>query len=115
MALQPIDLQNMYAQMSNVAQNVALAQDSPRMAEAMNAQQNIRRNMEKAQTVQKTSNENGKASLVKDEGGGTGTGYAMTGGRKGGGGEDNKEEQKSEVVTSPYLGRHVNIVIGGRG
>lgn len=112
MALQPIDLQNMYAQMSNVAQNVALAQDAPRMAEAMNAQQNIRRDMERAQTVQKASNENGKASLVKDEGGGTGASMMMGGKHKRKDDESIEEKRASEVVTSPYLGQRINIVVG---
>lgn len=112
MALQPIDLQNMYAQMSNVAQNVAFAQDAPRMAEAMNAQQNVRREGEKAKSVQKTSNDNGKAGLVKDEGGGTSGGEVMSGERKGNEGEGGGDKQASEVVTAPYLGQHINIVIG---
>lgn len=112
MALQPIDLQNMYAQMSNVAQNVAMAQDAPRMAEAMNARENIRRSMEKAQTVQKTSNENGKASLVKDEGGGSSGQPSSSGGHKGASDEDVPKKIESEIVTAPYLGQRVNIVIG---
>lgn len=112
MALQPIDLQNMYAQMSNVAQNVAMAQDAPRMAEAMNARENIRRSMEKAQTVQKTSNESGKASLVKDEGGGTGGGGVAGGKRKDASAQEAAKPPESEIVTPAYLGQRVNIVIG---
>ena len=46
MAIQPIDLQTMYSQMANIAQNAAQAQDGGRLTEAMQQQNIVRQNLE---------------------------------------------------------------------
>ena len=56
MGIQPIDLQTMYTQLSNVSKSMSGAQQA-QLTEAMQQQGNIQRSMENAAKVQQTSNE----------------------------------------------------------
>lgn len=111
MAVQPIDLQTMYSQMANVAQNVAQAQDGPRLAEAMVAQNVAQKDMRKAEAVGKASNENAASARIKNngaaKGGGGGGKKSSRQGEKSGDGED-AEAQPGAL--EPYVGHRVNIV-----
>ena len=67
MGIQPIDLQTMYTQLSNVSKTMAGAQQA-QLTEAMQQQGNIQRNMENAAKVQQTSNEKADTNSVNQNG-----------------------------------------------
>ena len=67
MGIQPIDLQTMYTQLSNVSKSMAGAQQA-QLTEAMQQQGNIQRNMENAAKVQQTSNEKADTNSVNQNG-----------------------------------------------
>ena len=67
MGIQPIDLQTMYTQLSNVSKTMAGAQQA-QLTEAMQQQGNIQRNMENAARVQQTSNEKADTNSVNQNG-----------------------------------------------
>ncbi len=75
MGIQPIDLQNMYSQMSNVAKTVAGQQQAAQVSEQVQHQNQIQRNIEQAQRVQQTSNDKANTNSVNQDGrqGGSGT------------------------------------------
>lgn len=55
MGVQPIDLQNMYSQLSNVAKTVAGQQQAAQLSESMQQQNQIEKNMIEAQKIQQTN------------------------------------------------------------
>ena len=63
MGIQPIDLQTMYTQLSNVSKTMAGAQQA-QLTEAMQQQGNIQRSMENAAKVQQTSNEKADTNSI---------------------------------------------------
>ena len=67
MGIQPIDLQTMYTQLSNVSKTMAGAQQA-QLTEAMQQQGNIHRNMENSAKVQQTSNEKADTNSVNQNG-----------------------------------------------
>ena len=67
MGIQPIDLQTMYTQLSNVSKTMAGSQQA-QLTEAMQQQSNIQRNMENAAKVQQTSNEKSNTNSVNQNG-----------------------------------------------
>ena len=76
MGIAPIDLQNMYSQMSNVAKTVAGQQQSAQVSEQIQHQNQIQKNIEQSQRVQQTSNDKANTNNVNADGhsgGGSGT------------------------------------------
>lgn len=77
MGIQPIDLQNMYSQMSNVAKTVAGQQQSAQVSEQIQHQNQIQKNIEQSQRVQQASNDKANTNTVNADGrsggGGSGT------------------------------------------
>ena len=67
MGIQPIDLQTMYTQLSNVSKSMAGSQQA-QLTEAMQQQGNIQRNLENAAKVQQTSNEKSDTNSVNQNG-----------------------------------------------
>ena len=67
MGIQPIDLQTMYTQLSNVSKSMSGAQQA-QLTEAMQQQSNIQRSMENAAKVQQTSNEKANSNSVNQNG-----------------------------------------------
>lgn len=72
MGIQPIDLQTMYQQLSNVSKTLSGAQQA-QLTEAMQQQNNIQKNLEMASRVQNTSNEKSTANNVNQNGSNAGT------------------------------------------
>lgn len=108
MAIQPIDLQTMYSQMSNVAQRVSHEQNGAQLSQSINQQSVINQNAEKAKSVQSLSNEESKAALVKDEG--HGNGYSGASSKKQQSDEETSEEQKKDnEYRGDHMGQHINI------
>ncbi|MCR4899293.1 MAG: hypothetical protein K5907_00570 [Treponema sp.] len=75
MGIQPIDLQNMYSQMSNVAKTVAGQQQAATVAEQVQKQDQTQKNIEQLQRVQQTNNDKANTNNVNADGhhGGSGT------------------------------------------
>ena len=67
MGIQPIDLQTMYSQLSNVSKTMSGSQQA-QLTEAMQQQNNIQKNMEKVASVQKASNEKSNAAQINQNG-----------------------------------------------
>lgn len=114
MGIQPIDLQTMYSQASNVAKSLSGTQQA-QLAESMQQQANIQRNLENASKVQQPSNEKSDTAKINQNGSGSqdfsgrqekknkkndgGNGYVFTG-----------EEENSFSKNSPsYLGNIIDI------
>lgn len=109
MAIQPIDLQTMYSQMSNVANRVSHEQQSAQIAQGLQQQSAVNQNTQKIQTVNKTAGEEEKTGNVKEDG------HNETENRN----SDKKKKpdqntaepnqnQKIEI-REDYLGHHINI------
>ena len=75
MGIAPIDLQNMYSQMSNVARNVAGQHQAAQISESVQQQNQIQKNIEMSQKVQQTENDKSNTQNVNADGhqGGAGT------------------------------------------
>ena len=75
MGIQPIDLQNMYSQMNNIARNVGGQQQSAQVSQSVQQQNQIQKNIEMSQRVQQTENDKSNTNNVNPEGhkGGAGT------------------------------------------
>ena len=67
MGIQPIDLQTMYSQLTNVSKSLAAGQQA-QLTEAMQQQQNIQRGLENASKVQQTQTEKTDTALVNKDG-----------------------------------------------
>ena len=78
MGIQPIDLQTMYTQLSNVSKSMSGAQQA-QLTEAMQQQTNIQRSMENAAKVQQTSSEKSNTNSINQNGSNAGAAY---GGKK---------------------------------
>ena len=109
MGIQPIDLQTMYTQLSNVSKAMSGAQQA-QLTEAMQQQGNIQRSMENAAKVQQTSNEKSDTNSVNQNGSNSSGAYG--GGKK----QQNKqsEEENVEEYRPPksdhsYLGTIIDI------
>ena len=112
MGIQPIDLQTMYSQLSNVSKTMAGAQQA-QLTEAMQQQGNIQRNMENAARVQQTSNEKSDTNSVNQNGSGAGSYF---GGKRKGQGQNQKNESENlnTEIRPPksdreYLGTIIDI------
>ena len=68
MGMQPIDLQNMYSQMSNIARNVAGQQQAAQVSEQIQHQNQVQKNIEQSQRVQQASNDKAKSNSVNPDG-----------------------------------------------
>jgi hypothetical protein len=109
MAIQPIDLQTMYSQMANVAQNVAHAQEGPQLTEAMQQQNVVQMNKELAEKVHRTADGEERSAAVKNDGQ-NGTTGGFTGKKKRKQTESETEEKPEDNgIRESYLGQHINI------
>ena len=109
MGIQPIDLQTMYTQLSNVSKAMSGAQQA-QLTEAMQQQGNIQRNLENAAKVQQTSNEKSDTNSVNQNGSNSSGAYG--GGKK----QQNKQSNESEAEEyrppksdHSYLGTIIDI------
>ena len=93
MGIQPIDLQTMYTQLSNVSKSMAGSQQA-QLTEAMQQQNNIQKNLENAARVQETSNEKTDTHSVNQNGSNSGGAY--------GGNTKQNNNQSEETETEEY-------------
>jgi len=109
MGIQPIDLQTMYSQLSNVSKTMSGAQQA-QLTEAMQQQTNIQKNLENAAKVHQTSNEKANANNVNQNG----SNSSSYNGRRQNGKKENPENQ-DEYENRPlksdlsYLGTIIDI------
>jgi Trm5-related predicted tRNA methylase len=110
MAIQPIDLQNMYSQMSNVAKSVAGQSQAAQLADSMQQQSIIQKNLENSTKVQKTG-ENANANSVNENGH---KGATFSSGAKRNNNNqsetESEDEQKTKYPENPYLGTIIDIM-----
>jgi len=113
MGIQPIDLQSMYSQISNVAKAVGGQQQTAQLNESMQQQTVIQKNLENAAKVQQTSAEKNSARNV-DSNGSNGSFYAQSRSKKQN--QDSEDEdsysenQTKEHKSGPsYLGTIIDI------
>ena len=68
MGIQPIDLQNMYSQISNIAKNVGGQQQAAQVSQSVQQQNQVQKNIEMSQRVQETSNDKANTNNVNPDG-----------------------------------------------
>ena len=68
MGIQPIDLQNMYSQISNVAKNVGGQQQAAQVSQSVQQQNQVQKDIESVQRVQQTSNDKSNTNNVNPDG-----------------------------------------------
>lgn len=68
MGIQPIDLQNMYSQMSNIARNVAGQQQAAQVSESVQQLNQIQKDLEQSQRVNQANNDKANTKNVNPEG-----------------------------------------------
>ena len=110
MGIQPIDLQNMYSQMSNIARSVAGQQQAAQVSESVQQQNQIQKNIEQSQRVNQTNNEKANTNNVNPDGHKGGAGTYQNPNKKG----KNKKEMTSGFgsygeTKSEYVGTIVDI------
>lgn len=108
MGIQPIDLQTMYTQLSNVSKAMSGAQQA-QLTEAMQQQGNIQRNLENAAKVQQTSNEKSDTNSVNQNGSNSSGAYGGQKHQKNKKNEGEAEEYRSPKSDSSYLGTIIDI------
>ena len=108
MGVQPIDLQNMYSQLSNVAKAVAGQQQTAQLSESMQQQNQIEQNMMNAQRIQQT-NEKADTGNVNENGHHGTMSYGQQ--KKNNKGEQEKEQNHnpSSSKDSSYIGTIIDI------
>ena len=109
MGIQPIDLQIMYSQMSNVSKIASQQQKGAELTDAMQQTKVIQQTSEQVEAVQKTASDEAKTINIKKDG--KQGQSAMPGGKK-----DKKQqeeeipEEKKEIeIRESYLGQHIDI------
>ena len=106
MAIHPIDLQTMYAQMNNVARAVANGQQGAQLAQQLQENKIVQQNMEQAQAVQKAAGDEAKSTGVTDEGH---QGGQMQGGSGGRHSREAPQQPQKQEIRESYLGNHIDI------
>ena len=108
MGIQPIDLQTMYTQLSNVTKSMAGAQQA-QLTEAMQQQGNIQRSMENAAKVQQTSNEKADTNSVNQNGSNSSGAYGQNKNKKQNAAQEEEQEIKPRKSDLSYLGTIIDI------
>ena len=115
MGIQPIDLQTMYSQLSNVSKSMAAGQQA-QLTEAMQQEANIQRGLENASRVNETQTEKSDAAMVNKDGRNGNDAFAGRQNKKRGGEADdagavqNREgDAPGKKSSSPYLGTIIDI------
>ncbi len=107
MGIQPIDLQTMYSQLSNVSKSLSGMQQA-QLTEAMQQQSNIQKGIENATKVHETSNEKADANAVNQNGSNSSF-YGGQKKKKEEESQDNSEEVKPAKPHYSHLGNIIDI------
>lgn len=110
MGIQPIDLQTMYSQMNNLAQNVAAGQNSVAAGQSAVQVQSAKQSLEKNSQVQKAADNEAQTMDIKKDGGNSSSGAWGSGKKKNGQEEEEEQKPAKNPYLEPYLGKHIDIV-----
>lgn len=107
MGLQPIDLQTMYSQMSNMAKQASLAENSIQAVQNAQNKELVRQVEEQKNKVSETEKQSG-ASSVNQNGRNSQGGAAFSGQKQN---EEASEEEKNcgGRLKESYIGQHIDI------
>lgn len=108
MAIQPIDLQTMYSQMSNIAGRVSQEQQATQVNASLQQQAAVNQNAQKINTVKKTADSESKTGLVKEDGHQNSPEEKSEKKSRQNENQETQEEIKTEI-REDYLGKHINI------
>lgn len=109
MAIAPIDLQAIYAQMGHLAKVAGDQQNGPHLAQQLQEAKFIQQNAEKSQTVAKAAENESKTMVIgKDGRKRNDTPDQNPDEKKSQEGEDGQGARLEEIRES-YLGNHINI------
>ncbi|MCR4627263.1 MAG: hypothetical protein K5640_06405 [Treponema sp.] len=109
MGIQPIDLQIMYSQMSNVSKIASHQQKGSELTNAMQQTKVIQQTTEQVEAVQKTASDEAKTINIKKDGR-QGQGALPGGKHEKKQKEDETPEVKKEIeIRESYLGQHIDI------
>ena len=110
MGIQPIDLQNMQSQISNVARNIGGQQQAAQVSQSVQQQQQIQKNLEMSQRVQETNNDKANTNNVNPDGHKGGAGTYQNPGKKRNGEKEQKTVFNGYNDAKPgYVGTIVDI------
>lgn len=115
MGIQPIDLQTMYSQLSNVSKSMAAGQQA-QLTESMQQEANIQRGLENASRVHETQTEKSDAAMVNKDGKNGSDAFAGhrnnqrgEGADEAGAAGDRENDGPGKKSSSPYLGTIIDI------
>jgi hypothetical protein len=110
MAILPIDLQTIFAQMDKVGKSQAMQREGQQIQESIQQVQIQKKNEQNIQSVNQSQDLGGEAETIKDEKRHGGRGY------NGGAKERNHEDEESsadeegrDLIRDPALGRNIDI------
>lgn len=107
MAIQPIDLQTIYSQMSNVAKNVAHQQNGNQLTQAMQENVAVQQEQERLSQVHKTAENEANTRQVKDEGHQNNSFQNQKNQKKSK--EEEPEKKKLTEIRESFLGQNIDI------
>ncbi len=110
MAIGPIDLQVMYAQMNNVAKIAVSQQQGAVLSQQLQEQKIIQQNLEKNAAVKKVADSDSKTQLVGDgtQGGNGAAPQSNTGGNSQS--DFSQTPEKKQEIKESYLGQHIDLL-----
>jgi hypothetical protein len=108
MGVQPIDLQNMYSQLSNVAKTVAGQHQAAQLSESMQQQNQIEKNLQEAQKIQQT-NEKSNTGNVNENGHHGSMYYGQQKKKQENEPDENQQHNSSNSKESSYIGTIIDI------
>ena len=108
MGVQPIDLQNMYSQLSNVAKAVAGQQQAAQLSESMQQQNQIEKNLQEAQKIQQT-NEKSNTGNVNENGHHGSMSYSQQKKKRDEENQENTSHNATSSKESSYIGTIIDI------
>lgn len=107
--MQPIDLQNMYSQLSNVAKSVAGQQQAAQLSDSIQQQQNVQKNIENATKIQKINEQPDTKTINSDGRNNGGSGNQKQKKREHDNTENQNQIQSSASIQPEYLGTIIDI------
>lgn len=107
MGLQPIDLQTMYSQMSNMARQASVSEHSLQAVQNAQNKDIVRQMEEQKNKVLEAEKQNGAASV--NQNGRNAEGGADSSDKNGGSDDSREEENDKNRLKESYLGQHVDI------
>ncbi len=110
MAIAPIDLQTMYAQMGHLAKVVADQQSGPQLSQQLQESRRIQQDAERAKQVKKTADNESKTMVVGKDGrrGGSETPIPQKKEKKEEN-EDAPEQPQISEIRESFLGNRINV------